>query len=639
MKYRAEIDGLRAIAVVPVILFHAGFSLFSGGFVGVDVFFVISGYLITSLIFNDMEHSRFSLLQFYERRARRILPALFFVMLVCIPFAWYWFMPVDLNDFAQSLIAVSTFSSNILFWLQSGYFDSAAEFKPLLHTWSLAVEEQYYILFPLFLMVCWRFGKRVNFVLLSLIMLGSFLAACFAPYIMQHPKIITGNFYLLPTRGWELLIGVLAAFVLQKDTLNLPNNAKNILSSFGLLLIIFSIFLFDKTTPFPSAYTLMPTVGTVLIIVFANSGCWVHRLLSLKAFVGIGLISYSAYLWHQPILAFVKYRFMGQADDLVLLVLCLSVFPLAYFTWRFIEQPFRNKQKVSRVFIFSASTVGALAFMSLGFQGFITKGFENYYFEHRANAQQVHYLSYQNFAKTKAFVDGYRLGTCFFNSDLSSTLDKESCLTMSKDKPNYLLVGDSHAAHLAQAFANKGINLLQATANGCRPLKPYEGEEICRDLIKDIFENFIPNHKIDGLILSGRWHETDLIRFGETFNWLLRQDIDILIIGPTVEYYRNLPEVLARKEVKTDRIAISDGVIKTKRFKVDRQLKSIIERYQGKVNYLSLIDLLCDNKSCQTTTNDDIPLVWDYGHYTLEGAEYVVERSKVFSLLNVHAAK
>ncbi len=167
MKYRAEIDGLRALAVLPVIFFHAGFEFFGGGFVGVDVFFVISGYLITGIILSEINNGQFSIINFYERRARRILPALFFVMASCLPFAWYWLTPSDLKDFGQSLIAVSTFSSNILFWMESGYFDTAAELKPLLHTWSLAVEEQYYILFPIFLMISWRLG--INWIIIILI--------------------------------------------------------------------------------------------------------------------------------------------------------------------------------------------------------------------------------------------------------------------------------------------------------------------------------------------------------------------------------------------------------------------------------------------------------------------------------------
>ena len=212
MKYRAEIDGLRALAVLPVILFHAGFEWFSGGFVGVDVFFVISGYLITTIIISEMAEGKFSIINFYERRARRILPALFFVMLACLPFAWLWLAPSDLRDFGQSLVAVSTFSSNILFWWESGYFDTAAELKPLLHTWSLAVEEQFYILFPLFLMLTWRLGIKTILILLSIVFLISLGVAVWGTQYATHPKIISGAFFLLPTRGWELLIGVFAAF-------------------------------------------------------------------------------------------------------------------------------------------------------------------------------------------------------------------------------------------------------------------------------------------------------------------------------------------------------------------------------------------------------------------------------------------
>ena len=193
MIYRPEIDGLRALAVLPVILFHAGFSAFSGGYVGVDVFFVISGYLITSIIIYEIADEKFTILNFYERRARRILPALFFVMAACIPFAWFWFLPEDLIKFSQSLIAVSAFVSNILFWKQSGYFAGATELMPLLHTWSLAVEEQYYILFPIFLMIAWRLGLRFIIVTLAFIFLFSLMLADWASVHYPSP-----NFYLLP---------------------------------------------------------------------------------------------------------------------------------------------------------------------------------------------------------------------------------------------------------------------------------------------------------------------------------------------------------------------------------------------------------------------------------------------------------
>lgn len=211
MQYRPEVDGLRAIAVLPVILFHAGFSAFSGGFVGVDIFFVISGYLITTIIYQEMAQGRFSMWRFYERRARRILPALFAVSLACIPFAWLWMLPNEFKDFSQSLVGVATFTSNILFWRESGYFAGAAELKPLLHTWSLAVEEQFYILYPPLLLALYRFVPKLLFTIISLGALVSLGLAHWAS--SAHPS---ANFYLLPTRAWELGLGALAAIYLQR---------------------------------------------------------------------------------------------------------------------------------------------------------------------------------------------------------------------------------------------------------------------------------------------------------------------------------------------------------------------------------------------------------------------------------------
>lgn len=208
MNYRREIDGLRAIAVLPVIFFHAGFGVFGGGFVGVDVFFVISGYLITGIILAELEQGHFSLIGFYERRARRILPALFLVMLLCVPFAWFWLLPGDMKGFAKSLVAVAIFASNFLFWRESGYFDTAAELKPLLHTWSLAVEEQYYLVFPLLILLFWQLGKRWVLFLLGLIFVASFTSA-----ELSKPA---AAFFLLPSRGWELLVGAFAAFYMPR---------------------------------------------------------------------------------------------------------------------------------------------------------------------------------------------------------------------------------------------------------------------------------------------------------------------------------------------------------------------------------------------------------------------------------------
>ena len=338
MKYRAEIDGLRALAVLPVIFFHAGLEFFNGGFVGVDIFFVISGYLITTIIISEMAEDNFSIINFYERRARRILPALFFVMAACLPFAWLWFLPSDLKDFGQSLVAVSIFSSNILFWIEGGYFGTAAELKPLIHSWSLAVEEQYYVLFPIFLMLTWKLGIKWILILLSIIFLISLGVAEWGAY--NSPS---GAFFLLPTRGWEILVGVFAAFYLNYNTHLKSHTINQVLSLLGFGMISYSIIAFNETTPFPSLYTLIPTIGTGLLILYAVPKTYVHKLLSMKFIVGIGLISYSTYLWHQPLLAFTKYRVLGEPSDLNLIILCAASLVIAWFSWKFVEMPFRSK--------------------------------------------------------------------------------------------------------------------------------------------------------------------------------------------------------------------------------------------------------------------------------------------------------
>jgi peptidoglycan/LPS O-acetylase OafA/YrhL len=351
MKYRSEIDGLRVIAVIPVILFHAGLSTFSGGFVGVDVFFVISGYLITTIILSEMEQGKFSLLAFYERRARRILPALFLVMLVSLPFAWFWLLPKDMKDFSQSLVAVSSFSSNFLFWRESGYWDTASELKPLLHTWSLAVEEQYYVLFPLFLMLMWNYRKRWILGAFILIAGTSLATAQWGAYYKP-----SAAFYLLPTRGWELAIGAGIAFyfLYRKQAIRTLLSHKlidEVLGLLGLMMIGYGIFVFDETTPFPGFYALVPTIGAGLIILFSSSQTMVGRLLGSKPLVALGLISYSAYLWHQPLLAFTRHGRHGMIVDLsemTYAIIAFLSFPFAYLSWKYVEQPFRNGNGLSR---------------------------------------------------------------------------------------------------------------------------------------------------------------------------------------------------------------------------------------------------------------------------------------------------
>lgn len=371
MKYRREIDGLRALAVVPVILFHAGFKPFSGGYVGVDVFFVISGYLIANIVMAEMAGNRFSIIHFYERRARRILPALLLVVAACIPAAYALLLPSEMKEFGQSLLATMTFSSNILFWSQTGYFEGAAELKPLLHTWSLAVEEQFYLFFPLFMMLVWRWGKVWLTAMLVVLAIGSLALAQWGA--LNKP---IAAFFLLPTRAWELILGVLVALYLSRPTLKeAPLSVRDGASLLGAGLLLYAIFGFDQRTPFPGLYALLPTVGTALIIVYCGPQTWVGKVLCSPAFVGVGLISYSAYLWHQPLFAFAKHAGLPSHDTALYGALSVLALIMAYGSWRFVEAPFRQASRITRQQIAGWSLAGCGAVAMLGTLAHASDGF------------------------------------------------------------------------------------------------------------------------------------------------------------------------------------------------------------------------------------------------------------------------
>jgi peptidoglycan/LPS O-acetylase OafA/YrhL len=368
--------------VIPVVLYHAGINWVSGGFVGVDVFFVISGYLITSLILQEEARGQFGLFRFYERRARRILPALFAMMLACIPFAYLWMTPNQLKYFGEGIAAVSLFVSNILFFFHGGYFAAPASLNPLLHTWSLAVEEQFYLLFPLVLIFVWKFGRVTITALIAFIALLSFafahLGGSFTvhfPFVVKDWSFVASDFcfYLTPARAWELMAGVLIA-IWSPDRITRPRAATEIAAAIGLLAILCAIFTYDRDTPFPSYYTLLPVLGTIFVILFAGPETWTGRLLSHRAFVGIGLISYSVYLWHLPLLAFARIHGAGESDAWLIDALTLISVPLGYLTWRYIETPFRTKGKFSRAQIFGFVAAGSLFFITVGGALIATRG-------------------------------------------------------------------------------------------------------------------------------------------------------------------------------------------------------------------------------------------------------------------------
>jgi peptidoglycan/LPS O-acetylase OafA/YrhL len=500
MNYRPEIDGLRALAVLPVIFFHAGFQIFSGGFVGVDVFFVISGYLITTIILAEKKAGTFTIINFYERRARRILPALFVVMAVSLPFAWVWMLPSDLKLFSKSLIAVSAYSSNILFWLESGYFDSANELKPLLHTWSLAVEEQYYLFFPVFLILTWRLGKQWIVVILALMAILSLALAQWGS--LNKPD---ATYFLLPTRGWELLIGALIAFYFSQNNLFDVERKQSLLiqqlgGALGLLLIGYAVFVFDSTTPFPGLYALIPTMGAAFVILFANDKTLAGKLLSNGMIVNIGLISYSAYLWHQPLFAFARQMSINELHTSILSFLILITFVLAYFSWKYVETPFRNKKQFSRNNIFAIGIIGTFVFMMLGLLGQYDNGFVS-----RSSAL-TRIASLKTVEVSYCHTSGRRSAAQIASGDL--------CTLGSSNVPTFAVIGDSHAGAIFEsikAYQTKNPFAFYAVSGSfCAPLlngfslDRYASKD-CVKTTREAFKQIAMSDSVKNVILVGEW--------------------------------------------------------------------------------------------------------------------------------------
>jgi peptidoglycan/LPS O-acetylase OafA/YrhL len=392
VTYRPEIDGLRAIAVSAVILYHAnitilGFQPFKGGFIGVDIFFVISGYLITSIILKELVTTgSFSFKYFYERRIRRILPALLFVMLISLPFAWMYLTPSSFVDFSKSILYSIGFSSNFYFHFSGEQYGATSGlFKPMLHTWSLSVEEQYYILFPIVLLIAFRYFRKY---LIYILIFGVILSLGVADWGSRNYPSFT--FYALPTRAWELLAGSILAYFEIKNVKRSKNKSLNLIfPTLGLLLIGHSIVFFNDRMFHPSFYTLSPIIGVCLIIWFSDKNELITKILSTKLFVTIGLISYSLYLWHYPIFAFARIIEITQGSFYKLL-LAIIVILLSIVSYYFIERPFRNKKNkfkkqilyilsfVIIIFIFNINVISSKGYYKERYNDKIPIAFEIY---------------------------------------------------------------------------------------------------------------------------------------------------------------------------------------------------------------------------------------------------------------------
>ncbi len=436
--HRPDIDGLRAVAVLPVIGHHAGLPGVPGGFLGVDVFFVISGFLITGILLADLQRGQFSIARFYERRARRILPALVLTLLASVPLALALMLPGQLIGFGESLISVVLFLSNLHFWRSVNYFAEAAELQPLLHTWSLAVEEQFYVLFPLLLLALWRLARGGLIGVLGLLMLAGFGVSVWASHAMP-----VANFYWLPTRAWELLAGALCAVLAPRVAALGGGGLRSVLAALGLAMVVGAMMAFDRTMALPGALTLVPVAGTALVILFSRAGQGLAgRLLAWRLMVGIGLVSYSAYLFHQPLYAFARLGLGDGATPAILALLGLLALGFAALSWRFVEQPFRRAgggPLPTRASVFAAGLVASLAVAMIGAGLIATRGLA-----HRYEPSDLELALFDR-QEAGAYVRGR------FNAARLQPFSEDGRL-------RFLVIGDSFAQDFVNVLAEGGFS-------------------------------------------------------------------------------------------------------------------------------------------------------------------------------------
>jgi len=621
--YRADIDGLRALAVATVVIFHAGVSQLRGGFIGVDIFFVISGYLITRQIRTEMDAGSFSILGFYERRVRRIAPALLLVIAVTLAVSPFVLFRPELITSGMTAVASLLSVANLYLLGSAGYFAADAGTQPLIHMWSLGVEEQFYLFFPLLLVA---FGGRSLGAarLMTMILALASLALCIA--VTRHDRDFA--YYFPLTRAWELLAGAALVFVAVP---RLPAWLRNLAATGALLLIAASAYKFYPQMAFPGFYALAPVLATVVLIaVGGQGGSVVTSGLSNAVLVRIGQISYSLYLVHWPILVFYRMARGVPISDAEGWALVAASVAVAFLSWRFVERPFREKKLLatrSALFIgtgvATAGLVVAATLIAIAPQ--------------RSTSEADRLAGYLRYDDAEV----YRKGRCFLFGHQNRLADFKptECLQPALGKPDILLVGDSHAAHLWSGLKAElsGANILQATSTGCKPVLSGRGEKTCVDLVDRTFGAFLQSTRPDIIILSARWIESDVSDVARTLKALAGKAGQVVVVGPTVEYAMPLPRLLAQVSGGRDPSLLVDARLADQR-RTDRDLGAAVRAAGG--TYVSAYRLLCpsDASPCQTTV-DGIPVQWDYGHLTAEGSRLLARALKASGVLALHPAQ
>jgi len=630
VKYRPYLDGLRAVAVLSVVACHLKLPGLHGGFVGVDVFFVISGYLISSIILAELAEGRFSITAFYERRIRRIFPALFAMLLTFTAVAYIFFLPAELKAYARSAIAAVLSASNLYFSRHAGYFDQS-QARPLLHTWSLGVEEQFYLLFPLFLLALHRwFPKRMRTVL---------IAAAAASLLASIAAVASNRdaaFYMPQCRAWELLIGSLLSLKLFPSIRS--NAMRNTAAAAGFLAVGFADHFYNALTPFPGVAALLPCMGAALIIASSESGdSAVRRLLSWRPMRFVGRMSYSLYLWHWPVIVLGNMGVLSIVGRLLLpnwsssltsgrfdpeMELLLSSV-LAFLSWRYIEVPLRNgAPQLPRRLVFQSAALVAGCTVAVSACAILSGGFSE-----RFSPQIQTLASYLDNVRDHRPA---RMDICFVTtSDSFEDFRADTCLKQRPGERNYLLLGDSHSAVIWQALASAlgDSNVMQANTSGCPGvLHPAAGAD-CQRMARYIYQTYLRDNKVDGLLLESRWTEQDIPSLDETIAWAHAQKIPVYLFGPVPEYDTALPRLEAYSVEWNQPKLVQDHSVRAIS-SLDNQME-FLASVKWHVPYISLYRAICSNGSCMEylDAKHTEPLLFDSNHLTADAAQYVINRA------------
>lgn len=612
MPYRSDIEGLRGVAVALALLFHLNVPGTRLGFLGVDIFFVISGYLITQILLRDLEQGDYSLIEFYRRRAVRILPALLVMLvLVCIAGSLI-LLPTEIRPLGISAAAAAGFVSNLFFWRNVGYFN-LSEIMPLLHTWSLGVEEQFYLLYPLALYAGWRWARRWLVPLLWAATLGSLAFSWLL--VLDRPD---AAFYLLPSRGWELGLGALAAAG------GLPRIRQNwlgaALAAAGVVLILALPWVHAAMRPFvtmPAPGALPACLGAVLLLTYGAQGPSA-TLLSLAPLRWLGRISYSLYLWHFPLIALYQMAYGQPSGVLVPGMIAAASVIAGALSYALVETPFRRRFRHDgdprRIVAAGVAACAAVAVAGVALA---------------AAAPYVRPLPSQ-VAKVAAYAD-YR-GEAEFQYQhgpvecygATRRYDLARCIDPDPARRNILVLGDSYAGHLWRALAERfpGDKVMLAASGSCRPLIGGKGRRLCREMVDRVISEVIAKRRVQGVVLAGHWVRSEIDLLAPTIRAIQAHGVTVTVVGPVVQYRSGAPRVVAKALLAGDP-AVAERERTPGPGRLDPQMRAMTEAAGAR--YFSLLDSECPAGRCRLLTRDGAPFHFDDAHYTLSGAREVIQ--------------